>query len=149
MIKNEQQYKITRVSLRAFRDALEEVRGRSEQEDPILRQAQIDSLESEIAVLSKQLEKYEAIRSGRQPGLDVAFDGLGEALALARVAAGLTQDQLAERVGVSPTQIQRYEAREYEPASYARLKEIAWALGAEVRLRVSMPNRKSPALAER
>ena len=69
MIANEQQYKITRVSLRAFRNALEDVRGRSEQEDPILRQAQIDSLESEIAVLRKQLEKYEAIRSGRRMGI--------------------------------------------------------------------------------
>jgi HTH-type transcriptional regulator / antitoxin HigA len=148
MITNERQYSTTRVSLRAFRDALEDIRGRSEQEDPILHQAHIESLESEIAALSEQLEKYEAIRTGRVPGLDVSFDDLGEALALARVAAGLTQNQLAERVGVGAQQIQRYEAREYEPASYARLKEIVSALGVEVRLHLSMPDRKSPALVE-
>jgi transcriptional regulator with XRE-family HTH domain len=62
-------------------------------------------------------------------------------LALARVAAGLTQSQLAQRLGVKTHQIQRYEAREYEPASYARLKEIVRALGGEVRLHVSMPRR--------
>ena len=148
MITNERQYRTTRVSLRAFRDALEEVRGRSEQEDPILRQAHIESLESEIAALSEQLEKYEAIRAGRLPGLEISFDDLGEALALARDAAALSQSQLAERVGVRPQQIQRYEAREYEPATYARLKEIICALGVEVRLHVSMPDRKSSALVE-
>src|SRR5918911_5155840 len=102
MIKNEQQYRTMKVSVRAFRDALEEIRGRSEQADPILRQAHIQSLESEIAELSEQIEKYEAIRSGRVPGLDVSFDDLAEALVLARAAAGLTQSQLAERVGVGP-----------------------------------------------
>src|SRR5436309_8967408 len=141
MITNERQYSTTRLSLRAFRDALEDIRGRSEQEDPILRQAHIESLESEIAALSRQLEKYEAIRAGRLPDLELGFDELGETLALARVAAGLTQDQLAERVGVTPQLIQHYEAREYERASYARMKAIVSALGLEVRLRVSMPDR--------
>ena len=148
MIKNEQQYRTMKVSVRAFRDALEEIRGRSEQADPILRQAQIQSLESEIAELSEQIEKYEAIRSGRVPGLDVSFDDLAEALVLARAAAGLTQSQLAERVGVGPQLVQRYEAQQYERASYARLKQVLRALGVEVRLHLSMPDRKSSTLLE-
>ena len=99
MITNEKQYKITRASLREFDEALEKTRSSEEQEqqDPILRQAEIESLESERKVLREQLEEYEAVRDGQVPSLTVSLDRLGEALALARVAAGLTQAQLAER----------------------------------------------------
>jgi HTH-type transcriptional regulator / antitoxin HigA len=148
MITNDRQYGSTRVSLRAFQGALEDIRGRNEQQDSILRQAQIENLESEIAALSEQLEKYEAIRAGRVPYLEVGFDDLGEALALARVAAGLTQGQFAERVGVTPQLIQVYEARQYQPASYARLKEIISGLGVEVQLRVSIPDPTASALQQ-
>ena len=56
----------------------------------------------------------------------------------ARIAAGLTQEDLAARLGVKPQQIQRYEASDYQTASFARLREIARLLGVDVRERVEM-----------
>jgi transcriptional regulator with XRE-family HTH domain len=43
----------------------------------------------------------------------------------ARIAAGLTQEGLAEKLGLKRQQIQRYEASEYATASLATVRQIA------------------------
>ncbi len=45
------------------------------------------------------------------------------------IAAGMTQEGLARRLGVKPQQVQRYEATEYESASFARIRKVVQALG--------------------
>jgi len=54
------------------------------------------------------------------------------------IAAGLTQEDLAARLGVKSQQIQRYEGSDDQTASFARLSEIARLLGLGVRDRVEM-----------
>jgi transcriptional regulator with XRE-family HTH domain len=49
----------------------------------------------------------------------------------ARISAGLSQRELAARLGLKEQQIQRYEATNYETASLRRVLEIAAALNAE------------------
>jgi AcrR family transcriptional regulator len=61
-----------------------------------------------------------------------SLDALPRVLIQARIAAGLTQEDLAARLGVKPQQIQRYEASDYQAASFARLREIARLLGLRV-----------------
>ena len=56
---------------------------------------------------------------------------LATVLIKARVAQGLSQRDLAERLGLKEQQIQRYEATDYASASLARIKEVVSALGAE------------------
>jgi transcriptional regulator with XRE-family HTH domain len=46
----------------------------------------------------------------------------------ARIAAGLSQRELAERLDMPEQQIQRYEAREYESVSLALIFEVAKVL---------------------
>jgi transcriptional regulator with XRE-family HTH domain len=46
----------------------------------------------------------------------------------ARIAAGLSQRELAERLGMPEQQIQRYEAKEYESVSLGRIAEVAKVL---------------------
>lgn len=53
--------------------------------------------------------------------------GLGERIKQARQEAGLTQDQLADLVGVGMRQIQYYESGESDP--YRKLRQIAEATG--------------------
>ena len=45
-----------------------------------------------------------------------AVEDLPKALIRARIAAGMTQEGLAPRLGVKPQQVQRYEATEYGSA---------------------------------
>ena len=56
------------------------------------------------------------------------FEDLGRGLIKARIASGLSQKALAERMGLKEQQIQRYEAKCYSSAGFSRLVEISKAL---------------------
>ncbi len=135
MIKNERQYRVTRAEADKFARALREapsgrrVAGRIH---PVLRRAQIDAMRSQLADLRAQLREYEALRAGRRsvPPID-ALDDLPRRMVRARIAAGLTQKDLADRLGLKPQQIQRYEATGYAAASLTRLRQIAAAISGE------------------
>lgn len=66
-----------------------------------------------------------------------AVGDLPKTLIRARIASGITQEGLAHRLGVKTQQIQRYEATEYESASFARIRKVVQALG----LRMPRPTR--------
>ena len=57
-----------------------------------------------------------------------AVDELPTVLIKARISQGLSQKDLAERIGLKEQQIQRYEATDYASASLSRIKEVASAL---------------------
>ena len=50
----------------------------------------------------------------------------------ARIAQGLSQKDLAERIGLKEQQIQRYEATDYASANLSRIKEVVIAFGVEI-----------------
>ncbi|MEJ7652877.1 MAG: helix-turn-helix transcriptional regulator [Chloroflexia bacterium] len=107
---------------------------------PRLQQAMRESQESQLQELREQLAEYEALRSGRVAVLELA--SLGEApdaLIRARIAAGLTQRELAKRLGIKEQQVQRYEATRYAGASMERIQRVAEALGAKIQARVVLP----------
>lgn len=66
--------------------------------------------------------------------------GPPDALIRARIAAGLTQKALAERLGVKEQQVQRYEATHFASVAFRRIEEIANVLGIRVRERAVLPN---------
>lgn len=139
MIKNERQYRITKAQADRFKEALRqftEVEDGGQGIHPKLRKAQEDAMRSQLADLEAELEAYEALRSGQRkvPPLD-SFDDLPRALIEARIAAGLTQKELAERLGLKEQQIQRYEATEYASASFARIRQVVQALGTQAKKR--------------
>ena len=78
------------------------------------------------------MQEYEALKAGHFD-LDAvnAVAELPTILIQARIAQGLRQKDLAERLGLKEQQIQRYEATDYATASLTRLKEIANVLGEE------------------
>ena len=136
MIKNERQYRITRTQAERFARTLEGLRGRPEGADgmhPMLAQAQVDAVSSQLADLEAELREYEAIREGRfeVEALRVVAD-LPELLIKARIAQGLTQRELADRLGLKEQQIQRYEATDYAAAKWSRIREVAGALSMEL-----------------
>lgn len=57
-----------------------------------------------------------------------SLEALPRALIKARIAAKLSQKDLAERLGLKEQQIQRYEATEYNSANLARVIEVSLAL---------------------
>lgn len=140
MIANERQYRITRAEAAKFQEALarlETVEGHRSGE---LRQIMRDAMESQLEELQEQLAEYDALRSGKVTVLEI--EGLQElptALVRARIASGLTQKELARRLGLKEQQIQRYEATRYSGVSLERIQQVAEALGVTIRERLTLP----------
>ena len=132
MIKNERQYRITKAQAAKLEAALESFSAQSADDrktHPRLIKAQADALRSQLESLRGELREYEDIKAGEIPPPDLSYiTVVPQDLIRARIAAGLSQKELAERLGMPEQQIQRYEATEYESVSLARIMEIAKAL---------------------
>lgn len=131
MIKNERQYRITKSQAQKFEDAIRDLEAGERQEGvhPLLHQAQISALRSQLEELQADLSQYDTLRAGKMPAHDLSqFEQIPSALIQARIAQGLTQEQLAERLSLQPQQIQRYESTDYQSASLARVAEVIRAL---------------------
>ena len=141
MIKNDRQYRITKSQAAKLEQALarEPKRSDSAKVHPLLRKAQSDALSSQLADLRGEIKQYEALRSGKRTKLNVtSFDDLPQALIQGRIAAGLSQRELAARLGLKEQQIQRYEATDYASASLACVCEVARSLGLKVKAEASV-----------
>ena len=144
MIRNERQNRITRAQAARFRAALRELKATPRPQDVQTRlwEAQLNGLKSQLRDLEKELREYEELKAGNRSVLE--FDSLEElpkALIQGRIACGMTQDDLASRLGVKPQQIQRYEATDYQTASFARIRDIVRVLGLRVHERVEIGKR--------
>ncbi|HEU0178345.1 MAG TPA: helix-turn-helix transcriptional regulator [Blastocatellia bacterium] len=93
--------------------------------------AQRDAMASQLKTLRREIKEYERLRSSRRRQINPEeIAELPRKLIRARIAAGLSQRELAERLGLKEQQIQRYEATNYETASLKRVIEVARALAA-------------------
>ncbi len=86
--------------------------------------------------LNEEVAGYERLKRGEFAELQ-NFRGLGGLLVSLRIALGLTQRELAERVGVHESQISRDERNEYHNITVDRAGRILDALGVELRTEVT------------
>jgi len=136
MIKNERQYRITKAQAQKFESALASIQKKSVEDNkihPILQKLESKALRSQLEELKTQLSEYEELQSGEVTIPRIrSLEELPLTLIKARIASGLTQKKLAQRLGLKEQQIQRYEANDYRTASFARLLEISEALDMEI-----------------
>jgi HTH-type transcriptional regulator / antitoxin HipB len=134
MIRNERQYRASQAHherLLATRQGYEA----APQADPLAQAALLSSIDWLLEDVEAELAEYEALRAGAIS--EVVAEGLGalpDLLVKARIAEGLTQRQLAERLGVAEEAVQRDEAGGYARAGLDRLARVAEALGVRLRL---------------
>lgn len=141
MIKNERQYRITKTQADKFEQALLTLdeQGSAKDVHPLLHQAQLDALQSQRENLRQELAEYEALKGGGPRVFPAgSFDELPRTLIKARIAAGLSQKELAERLGLKEQQVQKYEATEYTSASISRVRDVIEALGVTVKKEVAL-----------
>ena len=91
----------------------------------------------------------------KDPEFAARFKKAGDAwdvamqLAILRKESGLSQKELAARVGTSQQQISRLESSNYEGHSLSMLRRVAEALGATVRVEIERANQpRKQAVAE-
>ncbi|MBI3890097.1 MAG: helix-turn-helix transcriptional regulator [Candidatus Wallbacteria bacterium] len=144
MIRNEREYRITKGAANRFEETLA-LMGRERasskltpEKQKLVREAVLSQLED----LNNQVRAYERLKSGRRRHLQAkSIEELADVLIQARIALGLTQKELAERLAVKEQQVQRYEATRYAAASLGRVSEVAQALGLQVSVGVPLPRR--------
>ena len=144
MIANERQYRITNAAAREFEEALVRLDTVEAHRSPDMRRVMREAMESQLEELREELAEYDALRSGKVGVLELtSLTELPEALIRARIAVGLTQKGLADRLGLKEQQIQRYEATQYAGVSLERIQAVVEALGVTIRERVTLPTARA------
>ena len=133
MIKNDQQYQITKDWAGKFAQSLREIQqeqaaGRPDLH-PLLLKVMQDATQSQLADLEADLREYDALKAGQFDFARLNYIAeIPQLLIKARIARGWSQRELARRVGIKEQQIRRYEAANYATTSLRRVKEVAAAL---------------------
>ncbi len=114
MIRNEQEYKEAIGRIAAEEERLEEHRRSLETEGLDAEQVQrlVDPMLSFHAQLVEDVRSYERLRRGEFDALQ-NLHGIGRLLVGLRIFRGLTQKELADQLGVDPSQVSRDERDEY------------------------------------
>ncbi|WP_445619917.1 helix-turn-helix domain-containing protein [Kushneria sp. Sum13] len=133
MIKNSKQLSLTKKRIEEFSDTIRKLQSEEPTLSPLLAKAQIDALACQRNELIGQVEDYELLLSGDLAVFDVnSISDLPRSLIMSRISMGLTQKDLADRLGMKEQQIQRYENTEYSSASFKTLVSIVEALDLKI-----------------
>jgi DNA-binding XRE family transcriptional regulator len=84
--------------------------------------------------LKKQLELYQSLKNGESTCLPQLSPG--QKLIAVRILSGLTQRELAERLGISQAAINKDERNEYSGASFEKLSRVAFALECQLEVKI-------------
>ena len=139
MIRNETEYKETVARLAEERNRLGEHRSRLKESgltDEEIKRV-IDPMESFHLQLKEEVESYERLKRGEFDEL-VNFRGLGHLLIALRIAQGISQRDLAKRLGVHESQVSRDERNEYFSITLERVVKVLDALNVRLRTKVEL-----------
>ena len=127
MIKSDAQRERTVAQIEGFRRALDTV----DKEISGKRSAAVrGSYEGMVRQLEDELREYDHLKSGELALPHVErLDQIAPFIARIRIAKGVSQTELARRLGVSKQVISRYEESDYQTVAITRLQEILDAIG--------------------
>jgi|SRR5580704_1582979 ribosome-binding protein aMBF1 (putative translation factor) len=139
MIRNEAEYQEASTRLAEERTRLTEHRGRLKEaglKDEEIKRV-IDPLESFHLQLQEEVENYERLKRGEFDDLE-NLHGLGHLLVSVRIAQGISQRELAKRLGVHESQVSRDERNEYFGITLERAVKVLDALNVKLYTKVEV-----------
>ena len=148
MIRNETEYQEASVRLAEERNRLADHRARLKEvglNDEELKRV-IDPMESFHLQLQEEVESYERLKRGEFEDLD-NLRGLGHLLISVRIAQGISQRELANRLKVHESQVSRDERNEYFGITLERAVKILDALDVRLHTKVEIGPPKEMAVA--
>jgi HTH-type transcriptional regulator/antitoxin HigA len=126
MIKSDAQRDRTLTQIEGFRQALAKVEHTPGKRSATLR----GSYQSMIRQLEDELREYDRLKAGELTLPDVErLDQIAPFIAKIRIAKGISQTELARRLGISKQVISRYEESDYQTVAITRLQDILDAIG--------------------
>ena len=148
MIRNENEYREAVARLDDERKRIEEHRARLKAAHLTKEEVKrvIDPIETFHLQLKEEVESYERLKRGEFDELE-NLRGLGHLLIAVRIAQGISQRSLAERLGVHESQVSRDERNEYSGINLERAAKILDALNARLRTRVEIEPLQQMAMA--
>ena len=127
MIQNKRQYNVTKKQIETLSEGLEAAVQEKTDMDPRLYKAMVAGIRSQIDDLEQEVREFEELQNASLLHIKSSED-FARVLIQGRVARGLTQNELAEKLNLKPQQIQKYEATQYQGASLKRILDILVAL---------------------
>ena len=139
MIRNDREYRQAVERIRQEKERLAEQQVELEGLDLDAEQIKraLDPMRSFHEQLEEEAHSYERLKRGQFDEM-LNLGGIGRLLVSLRIAQGLTQRQLAEKLAVHETQVSRDERNEYHGITVERARRVFEALGVEVRSRVEL-----------
>ena len=140
MIRNETEYQRT---LAAIEQKAENLKAERQK----LKEDGFSSAEIKRALAPRQcfrqqrleeIQTYERLCRGEVAEVQ-GFEGTGRPLIALRIARGLSQKELADRLGVHESTASRDERNEYHGVTVERANRVLEALEAEIAIRVTTP----------
>lgn len=132
MIRTDREYKAIVQDLKAAATTAYQYRDRLDSDG--YAPDEIDALMAPVSMHLRDLEQevlaYEGTRDGHIPAVPVGE--IGRLLTSLRIAHGLTQGELADKLGVHWTQVSRDERHDYHGITDDRLQRILATLGEEL-----------------
>ncbi len=124
MIKSEQQKNRTLKMLKEYNENLK-----------TLDEYSRGSLLSLIGTLEQEIEEYENLKKGiYELPKNISFVELLQSISKIRISKGLSQQDLANMLGITKQQLNRYEEHNYQNVSIAKINEILEVLNISVSL---------------
>jgi len=148
MIRSEKEYReaVGRIRQEKERLAKQEAELKAMGLGPAEIKRALDPMRSFHEQLKEEVQSYERLKRGEFDEV-LNLRGLGQLLVSLRVARGLTQRQLAERLGVHETQVSRDERNEYHGITLERAARVLDALEVEVHSRIQLAAAKGTGVA--
>jgi DNA-binding XRE family transcriptional regulator len=146
MIKSEFQYKVSQDWVEKFKKSIAAMDRDEEakQKDFLKWDAGRGSLVCHIEQLEAEIAEYEILMRGdKSEPIDIVVENLNklpDALIKARIAAKMSEKDLAEIIDMDEERIKECEKQDYQCASFGEILEIAFALGLEFKVAVMQVN---------
>ncbi|MAX24159.1 MAG: transcriptional regulator [Phycisphaeraceae bacterium] len=140
MIRNENEYREAVQRLADEKQRIAQQKAELEKMDlsPDEVKRVLDPMRSFHLQLQEEVESYERLKRGEFEEIR-NLRGLGHLLIALRIARGISQRQLAERLGVHESQVSRDERNEYHGITLDRAARVLDALGVDLRSTVQVP----------
>lgn len=121
MIKNKIELTRAKQQKQYLLDSLNSIKG-----EELIQNMQKAAYLCRLKDISSEIEEFEKLT--KHPILYFTQDNVSKSIISLRVASGITQKELAKKIGVSQQQIQRYEQQEYRKVKFERVMQIIQVL---------------------
>jgi len=142
MIKDELEYEVSKEWVEKFNKTLAAMERDEEakRKDFLKWDAGRGSIQCHLDQFHEEIAEYERLMAwDKSEPIEIVvenFNKLSEALIKARIAAKMSEEELAEILDIDPERIKEYEKKKYQNASLTEILDISLALGLEFKTAV-------------